>query len=188
MAIVFDANWKGSSNIGGWDNHESNLSESEMEPLAAAIINLPDLKNPGPQTEQCFKDLSQALQSGTVTVTKGIHQRDSKVHFDVKCTGGSKGTFHVFVTAGSEVQKESSKLQAGWGVPENLVGKSVMRNLFQYVVSGLSYRVGKVDYLFPSNFQILSDLEKPLGRERRRSLCLGNSTPVPTHIERRTLV
>lgn len=187
MAVIVDAGWRGVSNQGKWDNHESNLSEDEIKALAEAIINLPNLKVPAPETAQCFKDLSNALQNGTVTVTKGIHQRDSKVHFDVKSSIGVTGTFHVFVKAGENSAVESAPIAGGWGIAKDMVGKTVTRNLFNYVVSGLSYRVGGMDYLFPAAFLALTELEKPLGRARRNSMCVGNSQATPSRSEMLTL-
>jgi len=187
MAVVVEAGWRGVSNQGKWDNHESNLSEDEIKALAESIINIPGFKAPVPETAQCFKDLSNALQNGTVTVTKGIHQRDSKVHFDVKSSIGATGTFHVFVKAGDTSAVPSSPVVGGWGIAKDMIGKTVTRNLFAYVVSGLSYRVGGMDYLFPTAFVALTDLEKPLGRERRNSLCVGNSQAAPSRSEMLTL-
>lgn len=185
MAVVCATGWKGSSNNGKWENHESSLSDTEMKALGETIVDLAEMKNLPLGTQQCFKDLASALKTGTVTITKGIHQRDSKVHFDVQSSVGVSGTFHVFVVPGADVAVISPKV--GWGDPR-LTGKTVTRSLFKYVVSGLSYRIGSVDHLYPSIFATLSEVEKPLGRPRGKSFSLGNSTAPVTHAEKQSLL
>lgn len=189
MAVVCDPGWKGTSNNGKWDNHESNLSDAEMIKLGEAIIDLAEMKALPTSTRQCFKDLSAALTGGTVTITKGIHQRDDKVHFDVKISSGVKGTFHVFLKTGEEASVISPPVPStGWGIPTHAKGKTVTRSLFKYQISGLSYRATpSVDYLYPPLFVTLSELEKPIGRSRRSSFCQGNSTAAVTRSEMETI-
>lgn len=189
MAVVCAQGWQGTSNQGRWENHESGMSDDEMKALGETIARLPGMDNPPNGTEQCFKDLSSALKGGTVTITKGIHQRDSKVHFDVTSSVGVKGTFHVFVKTGAESKVISPPVPTvGWGIPDKAKGKSVERSFFAYEVSGLSYRIGNVDLLYPAAFTRLDELEKPLGRSRRQSLCLGNSAALPTRSEMELMV
>lgn len=185
MAITCDDSWRGSSNNGRWENHESNLSKDEMIALAGQIGSLPGFAALPVGTAQCFKDLAAALVSGNVVITKGIHQRDSKVHFDVRCSPGVTGTFHVFIKAGTDSAVASAPVN--WGLP-SLKGKTFTRSLFQYEVSGLSYRVGGADLLYPACFARLDELEKPLGRARRNSLCIGNSSAVPTVSEQQLML
>lgn len=186
MAIVCADTWQGTANNGKWDNHESSLSKDEMIALAGTIPGLFTTDPLPPGTPQCFIDLAESFKSGTVTITKGIHQRDSKVHFDVTGSKGvTRGTFHVFVVPGVDKIAVSPKI--GWGAPK-LTGKTVERTLFAYAVSGLSYRVGAMDHLFPAVFAQLADLEKPLGRPRGKSFSAGNSNAVPTNSERETLL
>lgn len=187
MAVVCETGWRGTSNNNKWDNHESSLSEAEMIELGKSIINLGQMNSLPSTTRKCFKDLAAALKTGTVTITKGIHQRDSKVHFDVVASGDTKGTFHVFVKTGEEVSVISPPVASGWGISPGLVGKTVTRSLFKFVVSGLSYRSGSVDYLYPAAFTMLSQVEKPLGRARSTSFSTGNSTAVVSRTEMTTI-
>ena len=187
VAVVCEPGWRGTSNNNKWDNHESSLSEAEMIELGKSIINLGQMNNLPTGTRKCFKDLAAALKTGTVTITKGIHQRDSKVHFDVQASGDTTGTFHVFVKTGEDVSIISPPIKAGWGISPSLVGKTVTRSLFKFVVSGLSYRAGSVDYLYPAIFTQLSEVEKPLGRARSSSFSTGNSTAVVTRTEMTTI-
>ncbi|HUD28909.1 MAG TPA: hypothetical protein VMQ93_08565 [Novosphingobium sp.] len=184
MAVTCKDGWQGVSNRGNWDNHESGLSEAEMIALAGQIPLLPGFTAMVAGTPQCFQDLAEAFKSGDVKITKGIHQRDAKVHFDVTSSIGVTGTFHVFVKTGAESSVISPPVPTtGWGIPTNAKGKTVTRSFFSYEVSGLSYRIGAVDLLYPAAFTRLDELEKPLGRTRRSSLCLGNSTALPSRSE-----
>ena len=188
MAVVCDPGWKGTSSNGKWDNQESNLGEAEMIALGEAIIDLAEMKALPTSIRRCFKDLSAALTGGTVTITKGIHQRDDKVHFDVKISSGVAGTFHVFLKTGEEANVISPPVQPGWGISDTINGKTVTRSLFKYQISGLSYRASPgVDYLYPPLFVTLSELEKPIGRPRRSSFCQGNATAAVPRSEMATI-
>lgn len=156
-----------------------------MIALAARIINLGDMNKLPATADQCWKDLASGLKTGDVTITKGIHQRDSKVHFDVTSSVGNNGTYHVFVKAGDSIAVDSSPVN--WG-PPGLKGKSYTRNLFEYEVSGLSCVVGGTAKLYPSVFVTLGDVEKPLGRARSSSFSTGNSTAVPTASEQQQML
>jgi len=185
MAITCASDWRGLSRNGNYANHESNLNENEMIALAAGIINLGEMNNLPAKADQCWKDLASGLKSGNVKVTKGIHQRDTKVHFDVTSSVGNNGTYHVFVKAGDSLAVPSSPVQ--WG-PPGLKGKTYTRNLFKYEVSGLSCVVGGTAKLYPSVFVTLGDVEKPLGRARSSSFSIGNSTAVPTATEKEQML
>jgi hypothetical protein len=181
MAITCASDWRGTSGSGGkWANHESNLSADEMIALATTIIDLGEMNNLPTTAAQCWKDLATSLKTGSVEITKGIHQRESKVHFDVTGSVGANGTYHVFVKAGDSTPVTSSPLL--WG-PPNLKGKTYTRNLFKYAVSGLSCKVGGTMKLYPAIYVTLSDVEKPLGRARGQSFSTGNSKATPTLAE-----
>lgn len=185
MAVVCAVGWQGLANNGKWANHESSMNETEMKALGETIINLSDMNALPAGARQCFKDLASALKTGTVTITKGIHQRDSKVHFDVTSSVGANGTYHVFVKTGADVSVISPRV--GWGAPGKM-GKTVTRSLFGYEVSGLSCRTGNVDYLYPAIFTLLSEVEKPLGRPRSSSFSIGNSTAPVTASEQASII
>lgn len=174
MAVVCSPSWKGTSNNNKWDNHESSLSEAEMIALAETIINLGEMNALPAGVRQEFKDLAAGLKNGTVTITKGIHERDSKVHFDVKSSVGAlpRPTFHVFVKAGDDVVVTSAP-GGGWGPTK---GKTIDRTLFKFVVSGLSFKIGNAFHLYPAIYATIADVEKPLGRPRSKSLSIGNSS------------
>jgi hypothetical protein len=145
-----------------------------MNALGETIINLGDMNNLPPGVRQEWKDLAAGIKNGTVTITKGIHERDSKVHFDVKSSVGAlpRPTFHVFVKAGDDVVVTSPP-GGGWGPTK---GKTIDRSLFKFVVTGLSFKVGDAFHLYPAMFVTIADVEKPLGRPRSKSLSIGNSS------------
>jgi hypothetical protein len=171
--------WKGIAVKGGWANHESNFTEDDMKKLAAQIVNIDGMTGPEkPGMHALFKRVRTALASETdkIVVTKGIHQRDSKAHFDIQVSSGDgTGTspvFHVFVKPGVE------KIVEG-GVTKG--GTAIKRKLADYVPSGLSAKDGVIR-TWPSQFALV-DLEKPIGRPRGYSFNTGNSQAPASFME-----
>lgn len=186
MAVFSCApNWKGIAVKGGWQNHESSLTDNEIIELAKQIANIPGMSGPEPMgMHNKFKLLRAALASAdqTICITKGIHERDKKVHFDVQIGNGAAGTFHVFVAPGQAIIVQGTtkdKLQ-------------IKRKLAPYVPTGLSVPAEGILQLWPAIFKtadlverptVLADLEKPVGRPRGYSLSSGNSSAQPTFSE-----
>jgi len=180
--IEFSGNWSGTDD--DYDNHESSLSDDEMKPLVKSILLLSGMDNPPLLMPAIFKTLSAAMQDSdeTIVVTKGIHQRNDKVHFNIKIKG-LVPVYHVFVGPGDNVEVESSPAIAGWGISQSNVGKTIKRTLFEYKTTGLSIVTGgNVCLLWPAQFSQLSELEKPLGRKRSTSFSIGNSTIVQNYV------
>ncbi|MCW8307567.1 hypothetical protein AruPA_11005 [Acidiphilium sp. PA] len=179
MAIITcETGWKGMSNQGKWSNHESSLSEAEMIDLAGQISLIAGMSGDDPVgMDAKFKAVRAALASSTATIkiTKGIHQRDSKAHFDIVVSGTEGGTFHVFVIPGVATSHTGGKSYSG---------KTIVRQLAAYIPSGLSVNDGVIK-TWPSQFK-LAELEKPVGRPRGYSLSIGNSLPPPTFLEATT--
>jgi hypothetical protein len=162
-----------------WANHESSLDEDEMIALTGLLTGLPGMSGPLPPGMNAhFQRVRNALASATdlIKIVKGIHQRDSKVHFDIKITDGDgknpSPTYHVFVVPGVVTIHTGAK---------NASGISVQRKLAAYSPSGLSVKVG-VMHTWPAAF-LLSALEKPVGRPRGYSFSLGNSSAPPNFAE-----
>ncbi len=180
MAVITcEPGWKGAGGVGVWANHESSLSEDEMIALTGDLIGLEGMSGPLPEGMNAhFKRVRDALASATdkIKVVKGIHQRDSKVHFDIKISDGNganeTATYHVFVVPGTVSIHTGAK---------NASGISVQRKLAAYSPSGLSIKAG-VMLNWPAAFR-LTDLEKPVGRPRGYSFSLGNSSAPPTFAE-----
>jgi hypothetical protein len=173
MAIfTCEPGWRGQSVNGKWQNHESSFDETEMVELAKQIVSIPGMSGDEPQGMHAkFKLMRTALASSTesIKITKGIHQRLDKVHFDVKIGNGSAGIFHIFVAPGVAIIVE--------GTPSSS-GSKIKRKLAPYVPTGMSVPDGNILRLWPSQFT-LSDLEKPVGRPRNYSLSTGNSIAPP---------
>lgn len=180
MAVITcEPGWKGAGTVGVWANHESGLNEDEMIALTGELAGLEGMSGPLPPGMNAhFQRVRDALASATdqIKIVKGIHQRDSKVHFDIKISAadGSNetATYHVFVVPGAVTIHTGAK---------NASGTSVQRKLAAYAPSGLSIKAG-VMLTWPAAF-LLADLEKPVGRPRGYSFSLGNSTALPTMAE-----
>lgn len=186
MAVFTCApNWKGIAIKGGWQNHESSLSENEIIELAKQIANIPGMSGPEPAgLHDKFKLLRAALASAdqSISITKGIHERENKAHFDIQIGDGAAGTFHVFVAPGQAIIVQGAtkdKLQ-------------IKRKLAPYIPTGLSVPAAGILQLWPAVFKtadlverptVLADLEKPVGRPRGYSLSAGNSAAPPTFKE-----
>jgi hypothetical protein len=163
--------WKGLAVRGGWANHESNFTEDDMITLAGQIVNVEGMSGLEPANMNAlFKRVRNALASATdkISITKGIHQRDSKAHFDIEVSNGDGSSvspvFHVFVKPGVEQIVEGGKTSGG---------TRIKRKLAEYIPSGLSVKSGVI-LTWPSQFQLV-DLEKPVGRPRGYSFNVGNS-------------
>jgi hypothetical protein len=180
MAVITcEPGWKGAGGIGVWANHESSLSDDEMIALAGAMTGIAGMTGPlQPGMHAHFHRVRNALASATdkIKIVKGIHERDSKVHFDIKISdaNGANETamYHVFVVPGAV------SIHTGAPSPS---GTRVQRKLAAYNPSGLSIRDG-VMFTWPAAF-LLADLEKPVGRPRGYSFSLGNSSAPPTLAE-----
>ena len=180
MAVITcEPGWKGAGGVGVWANHESGLNEDEMIALTGELISLAGMSGPLPPGMNAhFQRVRDALASATdqIKIVKGIHQRDSKVHFDIKISDANganeTATYHVFVVPGAVTIHTGAK---------NPSGVSVQRKLAAYSPSGLSIKVG-VMLTWPAAFR-LTDLEKPVGRPRGYSFSLGNSSAPPTFAE-----
>jgi hypothetical protein len=169
-----DPGWKGISLKGGWSNHESSLSDDEMLALAGQIKNIPGMSGDEPPVmPPVFKSLRAALASedAVITITKGLHERDAKAHFDIKIATVT-GTFHVFVAPGAPQTVTVQKLAK----------QVVQRRLAPYMPTGLSIPVANTMRLWPSQYK-QSDLEKPVGRPRGYSMSIGNSSAPPRTAE-----
>lgn len=171
MAVITcDPNWKGLAVRGGWANHESSLDEAEMIALAGQIANIAGMSGPEPEGMHArFRRVREVLASATarLVVTKGIHQRNQKAHFNIQvmdADGGNKSlTYEVFVTPGVATIVE--------GTPTG--GKRIQRKLAAYIPCGLSVKDGVI-LVWPAIFE-LADLEVPVGRPRGYSFSQGNS-------------
>ena len=100
MAVELARGWNGWE--GNMSNHSSGMNGDEMLALAGTIIDLPGLKKPkdGEDLQWVFKELANKLQTGTVYITKGIHEKD-RLHFNVVMEGGFSNAFEVFVRKGA---------------------------------------------------------------------------------------
>lgn len=171
--------WKGTANQGKWDNHESSLNDAEMKALVLKIADIAGMKAPLADTMHAkFRGLATALAAGddvTITVTKGIHERDTKCHFDVQAPGVA-GTFHVFLApGGSHVITGTYAPTGGWGPKKKY---QVEWTLTEFLPSGLSIPSGgrgSPMLTWPAVMAV-SALEKGFGRPRRYSFSAGNST------------
>jgi hypothetical protein len=161
MAIKFQDGWNDES--GHFSNHDSSLSETEMESLVGEILQIDKMDNLPDDAHQCWKDLATGLKSGDITVVKGIHQRNTKVHFNVASSAAPNVTYHIFVKAGQSKlvywQKRKTTLKSF--------------SCFSHTVSGFSCKVAGVMQLYPAVYATLDEIEKP-GRPRRESFSIGN--------------
>lgn len=153
----------------GMSNHSSGMSGEEMLALAGTIINIPGLKTPEATAHWVWHQLSKQLQTGTVWVTKGIHEKD-RMHFNVVIDGDFRSAFEIFVKLGAIGHTVTS--------PANANGKTANRILYKYQVRGASVFASGILQNFPSLFTFGTT-----GIDRRPSFSFGNSTKAPTKAE-----
>ena len=172
--ITCQTGWMGASINGKWSNHESNMTEADMIALAALIANIPGMSGAAvPGMDASFAAVRTVMASvgDNLVITKGIHERNTKVHFDIQIAAVA-GTFHVFLTAGV--------VSIHTGAATN--NKVTQRKLAPYVPSGLSIKTNGIIQTFPALIP-LATLEQPFGRPRGYSFNVGNSTAVATGAE-----
>lgn len=177
--IACDPNWKGQAVRGGWANHESSLTEAEMIALATQISGIQGMSGlPVPPMNAHFLRVRTALASATekILITKGIHQRDKKAHFNIQITDANDAnrslTYEVFVKPGVAKIFEGAATAGG---------TKIKRRLAEYIPSGLSVKDGVI-LTWPAVYELV-DLEKPVGRPRGYSFSLGNSAAPATFAE-----
>ncbi len=160
------------------ENHESSLSQDEMTALVLAVLDIPGMGELPAEMPEPIKALAERLASkdGRVQVQKGIHQRDSDVHFTIALLPLTAGGYHIWLKAGGDVVVNTGPVK--WGAP-SAKGKVAHRNLFKYQPTGLSFLEGKakVEHKWPAMF-VVSKGNMPLGRPRGQSFSVGNSTTV----------
>ncbi len=150
-------------------NHESSLSGDELLHLAGTIIDLKGLKDGGDGVGDFWKVLGKELQSSnTVWITKGIHEIESRPHFNIQMTKPYyKQTIEVFVFKSNNGEDHVS----GGAIAKKVAGQTVTRTLYPYRVSGMSIIYQSVFYTFPAQYMLGTRKA-----DRRKSLSIGNST------------
>ncbi|MBX9698514.1 MAG: hypothetical protein K2X74_03700 [Acetobacteraceae bacterium] len=151
-------------------NHESSLTLDEMKVLVMRILDIPGMKAPPADMPESIKLLATTLASdtGKVIVKKGIHQRDTDVHFTVNIYPEAGGAYHVWLKAGEEAETVTGT---------NTAGKAMKVKLFRYRPTGITHRVGPVDLKWPAAF-VYSAGNMGLGRPRGQSISIGNVAAV----------
>jgi hypothetical protein len=180
--IVFDNNWQGTDFMQGaagvgTPNHESSLTAKEMEPLVLAVLNIQGMDNPPNIMPEELRKLSEALRSpnAEIVVRKGIHQRDTAIHFTINVKPSFCSNFHVYVRQGAAVVVPTAAFPAN-GKTGTFAGLRYLVNRYNYVPSGITFEdEGRNVKSWPAAF-IQEGGARP-GLPRGTSLSIGNRQP-----------
>jgi hypothetical protein len=162
----------------GTPNHESSLTAPEMRPLVLAVLNIPGMDNPPDIMPEELRKLSAALRSADdeVVVRKGIHQRETSIHFTINVSPSFCSNFHVYVTQGPQLNGYTDpfpKIKASG----NFAGLAYRISRYNYVPTGITFEdAGHVIVCWPAVF-VQNDGHKQPGLPRGRSLSIGNRKP-----------
>lgn len=161
--------WSGGT--GAKPNHESSLGEDEMKALVLRILGIPGITDDAQIKHDRIKRLVTALQSATddVSVLKGVHERDTNIHFTVALPA-VQGGMHVWVKEGATTFVPSA--------PAADNGKVAKISMFSYQPVGISLEIAPYQYAnFPTTFVLTNGRSnKGIGRPRGSSFSAGNKT------------
>jgi hypothetical protein len=134
------------------------------------VLTIEGMDAPPENMDQVFKALSEQLRSdaGKVIVKKGIHQRDTDVHFTLNVYPEPGGAYHVWLKVGSTANVPTGA---------NFQGKVGQMTLFRYTPTGVTFVQNAIMKKWPAAF-VYSEGNMPLGRPRGSSISVGNITAI----------